>query len=663
MATELTNKELTALILELMETVSSGGSGSSSGSSSSSSSSDVDLTPYTALLNKWSGIATSLRGYLTDTSSSIYDDLLSGVTVTNDNAWQQFLRCVDAILKANSLNYADLIDDVDSLTTIVAGKASVGALQAIEADIDDLQADKADIASLQAIEADIDDLEADKADISDLTALEASISSLNASKANVSDLTAAVARIGTLEASQTTTTNLDALTARVSSLESTKIDASYLTADHLESATLDVMEANMDELFADYLKADDIVTGTLTVDSLLGVTAEFLSLIAQTVSSASIQSFVISSDHISIRDAFITNAMIQSINANKITAGSIDTANVSIVGADNKMTISDGLIQLSDETYVRVQIGRISANNYDMRVWDASGNMMWSASGITAAAIKSAIITDSHIASDANISANKINIASLVTSLNANGGITTSASNITVDSEGQTLSAWFQTMDSWKTGVINRTSTLETEMTAVQGELATAITQSDLTTIENDIAQLQTNYSSMSQTVTGLSTTVSSHTTELSGISSDVSDINDILDESSWLTQSEVDTITSSLNTTISQQASNITATVTSNVQTWADGEYVKQDDYERWFTADSTGLKIGSSTSPIILRLSNDGIKFYTVSGSTETEIGFWDGSVFHTRNIIVDVNYYARFGSFEFVPKASGALLFRKV
>lgn len=76
-------------------------------------------------------------------------------------------------------------------------------------------------------------------------------------------------------------------------------------------------------------------------------------------------------------------------------------------------------------------------------------------------------------------------------------------------------------------------------------------------------------------------------------------------------------------------------------------------------FTSD-TAITIGSGDSTITLEIDNDtGIVFK----KNDIQFGWWDGSNFHTGNIVVDVNERAQFGTFAFVPRQDGSLSFRKV
>lgn len=69
--------------------------------------------------------------------------------------------------------------------------------------------------------------------------------------------------------------------------------------------------------------------------------------------------------------------------------------------------------------------------------------------------------------------------------------------------------------------------------------------------------------------------------------------------------------------------------------------------------------IKLGGSDSPITLTLEKDKIVFK----KNGQPYGWWDGTDFHTGNIVVEVNERAQFGNFAFVPRSDGSLSFLKV
>lgn len=70
-------------------------------------------------------------------------------------------------------------------------------------------------------------------------------------------------------------------------------------------------------------------------------------------------------------------------------------------------------------------------------------------------------------------------------------------------------------------------------------------------------------------------------------------------------------------------------------------------------------GLIIKAGENKMQLQLDNDIISFK----KNGEQFGWWDGVDFHTGNIIVGVDERAQFGSFAYVPRSDGSLMFLKV
>ena len=106
----------------------------------------------------------------------------------------------------------------------------------------------------------------------------------------------------------------------------------------------------------------------------------------------------------------IGDAQIEKVSANKLDAGTIDTAIVTIAGSDGRLQISDNTMQISDANRVRVQAGKDASGDYTLAVWDASGKLIWDALGATEDTIQRKIIRDKMVADDAGIQAPKLDL-------------------------------------------------------------------------------------------------------------------------------------------------------------------------------------------------------------------------------------------------------------
>ena len=67
----------------------------------------------------------------------------------------------------------------------------------------------------------------------------------------------------------------------------------------------------------------------------------------------------------------------------------------------------------------------------------------------------------------------------------------------------------------------------------------------------------------------------------------------------------------------------------------------------------------LGAGDSAITLVIEHDRISFR----KSGVELGYWNGTDFHTGNIVVEVNERAQFGNFAFIPRSNGSLSFLKV
>lgn len=257
-----------------------------------------------------------------------------------------------------------------------------------------------------------------------------------------------------------------------------KADISQLNA---VSATIGTIEAKVG-------KIDTLINGNLTSDN--------------------IHSLILTSSKVTVENGFIKNAMIENVDVSKVNAGDISTNKFRIISDSGKMLIEDNTIQIRDNNRVRVQIGKDASNDYSMYIWDSSGKLMFDATGLKADGIKNKIIRDDMISDNANIDGGKLNISSVVTSIN-NGTTTIKGSKIYLDEKSQTLNVAFNSMSNT---VNDHTSTIGSHTTSIgvmQGQITGLI--SDTTIVEDGTSKkIKDVYTSLKATVNGISSKVSS---------------------------------------------------------------------------------------------------------------------------------------------------------
>lgn len=404
------------------------------------------------------------------------------------------------------------VDDVNAtihdFQTVLSTKVSTEELEAERARIADLEADNVVIKGLlQAGDIDADKITADILEVKEsLTATQASIENLettkldaeiaNAKYATIENLDATNADIHNLEATYgefevLTTEKLEATDASIKNLQTDKLDANTASITYAKIADLDASNADIDNLQAGVAKIDTLIFGSATGDTIQTSFAN--SVIAQ------------------LGDAQIKSAMIESVSADKITAGDIITNNVRVRSEDGSLVISDETMQISDSSRVRVQIGKDAVGDYSINIWDADGNLMFSKGGITDSAIKDAIIRNDMVSDTANIAAHKLDIDSLFEEINGSTN-TIKSTQIYLDDQAQTLNAAFKELETNVSSLGNSISSQGTQLEIIQGQFNTKVWQQDINTATNEMT---TQYSTLEQELDGIAATVASHTAEI----------------------------------------------------------------------------------------------------------------------------------------------------
>lgn len=281
---------------------------------------------------------------------------------------------------------------------------------------------------------------------------------------------------------------LDVDTAKITYATITNLTAVKGDVDYLKVNNLTVDKANL--LYAS-IERMEVVEGqirNLNVDDLKAQVANINTLMFGSASGGSLTTEFSNSVVSLIGDAQIKSAMIESIAADKITSGKIYTNLVEILSESGNLDIADNTIQIKDDNKVtRVQIGKDATNDYNIYVWDKSGNLMFDALGLTENGVKREIIRNDMIKEDANIAANKLNIESLFNVINEDGSHTLKSSKIYVDANKQTLDVAFKNMTTNVTNLQNAVTTQGTQLTAVQGAISSKVWQQDIITAMNGL--------------------------------------------------------------------------------------------------------------------------------------------------------------------------------
>ena len=247
-------------------------------------------------------------------------------------------------------------------------------------------------------------------------------------------------------------------------LVSKKVDAEWVKANTVTAETIVSVNNELQNIKNNYLKSNeaDIKFATIEEEKVIksdieqlnvkyekvgildGGVAGIKTLMFGSSTGESITTDFANSVISMIGTAQIKDSMIDSLDAKKIKALDIDTTDVAVHSKDGLSRWSDNTIQISDSKRVRVQIGKDTSGDYNMYVWDVKGNLMFDALGLTEQGVQREIIRNDMVKENANISAGKLDIASLFSVINNDGTHTLKSNKIYLDDAAQTLNVLLQ---------------------------------------------------------------------------------------------------------------------------------------------------------------------------------------------------------------------------
>ena len=572
----------------------------------------------------------------------------------------------------NVTYYQAIKTDIMSATlaevdTLIAGKADITDLDAINANIENLQANKAEITDLDAINANIENLNTNKANITDLNTINANITNLNTNKANITDL-------------QTTNANIE-------NLRTNKANITDLQATN----------ANITNLNAQVGQIETLISGN--------------------ASTGDLQTIHLTAANTTIDNALIKNAMIDTISANKINTGTLNTNKVNIQSEDGGIVLSGSTQQFKDkEGHVRVQIGKDASGNFTFCLFSQDGvGILLDETGIKAGAVPDGLIVNNMVSDSANISGSKLDISSVITQIN-NNETTINSSHIKFDDTGQSLLMAFNTLKNKVdtieeatvsgdlSSVIEKVNTHTTQIEVMQGQISSLIDNTTITKQDGTVVQLKDEYNTTKSTVDSNTTKIGSLETNYNKVSGDLESVTSKQSAMEQNLEGFKTTVSETYvsNTNFSRAEENINNNITSSIEE-VKGEmlnniannYVDKDTYAQFTSSVSSsfeqttsdmemkfttvnegftqvndslesykdtvstnirfsedGVEIGKTNSPFGVSISNKKMSFT----ENNTEIAY----ISNQEMLITDANVTnsLKIGHFKFIPRNNGNL-----
>ncbi len=315
--------------------------------------------------------------------------------------------------------------------------------------------------------------------------------------------------------------NLIADKASIQQLEAMQATINILTVNKADITDLDAVRADIVELNANKANISDLEVAVGSISNLSAVVANITTILSGQVGTGTLQAINITAENTTISKAAITELIAKRITVDDLLAGKISTDKFEISSDDGGLSFSGATAQWKDENgVVRVQIGKDAQGNFTFTLFDATGKgVLLDSSGIHENAVPDGLIVDSMVADNANIAGKKLDIDSVIESINEDGSTSLKSSKIVIDATGQTLDIAFKTVET-KTSELETTITSQGEsISFIEGQIKQKIWKSDITTALKDT---ETKISTLSDKYNDVSDTLDSHTQEIADIQTTV---------------------------------------------------------------------------------------------------------------------------------------------
>lgn len=341
---------------------------------------------------------------------------------------------------------------------------------------------------------------------------------------------------------------------QANSITSDKIQANNITTNHLQANVITSDKIGANTIEAKHIKAGVVDSQHINSES---IKAEHLQ--ANIITSNHIQTGAITAGSGIIANGAIGDAQISSVNANKINAGEIDTSKVKVKGSNGYLFIENNtLFVVDNKKQIRCELGVIENNsNYGFIVRGSDGKtILIDHNGVHNAGITDGAIDNRKVSENANISGKKLDIDSVIRTINDDGsvniqGTKVQVGNTTLDVE---LSKQTNLINDHTTQLSNQQSSIKANTDAIKLKVDSQTYTADKT---NMTTQMNKNTSAISILEKEIDLKV-----EQTDINTAVNNINKTIDTKISTAKSEIKATTDSITQRVQS-----TETTTSNLQ------------------------------------------------------------------------------------------------
>lgn len=334
------------------------------------------------------GSATGTGGTNGSANPNLKDDSISGNHIQSDSISTGHIQ-------ANSITTDKLVANSITTDKLVANSVTTDKLTANSITSDKIQANSIKTEHLQANIIDSNKIFAgaittDKLQANSVTADKIASNSISTDKLQANSITS----------DKIQANNIEAKHIKANAITADKIGAGAIETDHLQAGVIDSIHIKSDSITAEHLQAGSIVAGSTV-----------------------------------IANGAIGDAQISSVNANKINAGEIDTSKVKVKGSNGYLFIENNtLFVVDNKKQIRCELGVIENDtNYGFIVRGSDGQtILIDHNGVHNAGITDGAIDNRKVSENANISGKKLDIDSVIRTINDDGSVTIEGTKIQV---------------------------------------------------------------------------------------------------------------------------------------------------------------------------------------------------------------------------------------
>lgn len=334
------------------------------------------------------GSATGTGGTNGSANPNLKDDSISGNHIQSDSISTGHIQ-------ANSITTDKLVANSITTDKLVANSVTTDKLTANSITSDKIQANSIKTEHLQA-----NIIDANKIHAGAITTDKLQAGSVTADKIASNSISTDKLQANSITSDKIQANNIEAKHIKAGTITADKIGAGAIETDHLQAGVVDSIHIKSDSITAEHLQAGSIVAGSTV-----------------------------------IANGAIGDAQISNVNANKINAGEIDTSKVKVKGSNGYLFIENNtLFVVDNKKQIRCELGVIENNsNYGFIVRGSDGQtILIDHNGVHNAGITDGAIDNRKVSENANISGKKLDIDSVIRTINDDGSVTIEGTKIQV---------------------------------------------------------------------------------------------------------------------------------------------------------------------------------------------------------------------------------------